>query len=181
VRGLAMKCPCCARENLPGADLCVSCGQDLTGPQRSQRLSVMEQRLLDTSLVALRPKAPIFVQPRTRLAAAIAQLCANHIGCLLVGDDGHVRGIFSERDALLRTAHRFEEVARAPVADFMTPEPEMLELDAPIAFALHRMCTHDFRHLPLTRGGLVVGLVSLRDVVAFLARWHPDLLTPGRN
>lgn len=175
-----MRCPDCGRENLPGNETCDGCGQDLTVHETAKRLSTVEVSLLETSLAALRPKPPIFVPPDCPLVDAVARLCANHIGCVLVGDDAHVLGIFSERDALLRAAHRFEQVAHRPVSELMTPDPEMLEADTPIAFALNLMSTRDFRHLPVTRSGLVVGLVSLRDVIAFMARWYPDLLAQGR-
>lgn len=171
-----MNCPDCDRENLPGNETCDNCGQDLTVPQRARRLSVVEVSILETSLTALRPKPPIFVAPECPLADAVARLCANHIGCVLIGDDANVQGIFSERDALLRTAHRYDQAADQPVAEFMTPDPETLAIDTPIAYALNLMSTRDFRHLPVTRGGLVVGIVSLRDVIAYLARWYPELL-----
>jgi len=85
-------------------------------------------------------------------------------------------GIFSERDVLLRIAHRFNQVATRPIAEFMTTDPVTLEADAPIAFALNKMSSGDYRHVPVTRGGHVVGVLSLRDVLRFLSEWYPDLI-----
>lgn len=171
-----MKCPDCGKRNLAGNETCTNCGQDLTLHETPNRLSVVEVSILETSLVALRPKPPIFVSPDCAIVDVVAQLCANHIGCVLVGEDANVLGIFSERDALLRIAHRFDAVSSAPVSEFMTPAPEMLAIDTPIAYALNLMSTRDFRHLPVTRDGIVVGIVSLRDVIAYLARWYPELM-----
>ena len=172
-----MICVDCGTENLPGNEVCLNCGQDLTLLETTARLSIMEVSILESSLVALRPKAPIFVRPDCTVGDAIANLCANHIGCVLIGDDFEVEGIFSERDALLRTADRYDQVVDSPVRDFMTPDPVMLELDTPMAYALNIMSTRDFRHLPVKREGLVIGIVSLRDVIAYLARWYPNLLS----
>ena len=58
----------------------------------------------------------------------------------------------------------------------MTTEPETLEADAPIAFALNKMSSGDYRHVPVMRDGHVEGVVSLRDVLRFLSEWYPDLI-----
>ena len=67
---------------------------------------------------------------------------------MLVGEPDDLQGIFSERDALLRIAHRYDATSSRPIADFMTLDPETLDADAPIAFALNRMSSGDYRHIP---------------------------------
>ena len=46
---------------------------------------------------------------------------------------------------------------------------------------LNRMSVGDYRHIPVTRGGVVVGVISVRDLLAFLDEEYPGLLseTPG--
>ena len=95
------------------------------------------------------------------------------------GDGLHESSILSERDLLLRVGERYEELAGNPVSEFMSPDPETLEAEHPVAFALNRMAVGDFRHLPITRDGVLAGIVSLRDVLGLLADWYPDLLVPA--
>ena len=61
----------------------------------------------------------------------------------------------------------------------MTSDPETLEADVPIAFAVNKMYSGDYRHVPITRGGRVEGVISLRDVLRFLGEWYPDLIPSG--
>lgn len=50
------------------------------------------------------------------------------------------------------------------VIAFMTPFPYSVEVDAPLAEAHKLMREHDFRHLPVTSGGALVGILSDRDI-----------------
>lgn len=171
-----MICPYCGTDNIQGVDACEHCGQDLTRFDRPRGRSPIEATLMEESLERLAPKPPVMVPPSTTVREAVAMLCEKRIGCVLVGEDGVATGIFSERDVLLRTAHRHEQVADQPVAEFMTADPEGLEIDSTIAYAVNRMSLGDFRHLPVTRDGKLVGIVSLRDILRFLGEWYPDLI-----
>ena len=50
----------------------------------------------------------------------------------------------------------------------MTPNPETLRVQDKIAFALHRMNVGGFRHVPVTDGGKLAGVISIRDILAYL-------------
>jgi CBS domain-containing protein len=74
-------------------------------------------------------------------------------------------GILSERDLLTRVAGLVENYAERTVAEFMTPEPESVQIQDRLAFALHKMDTGGYRHLPVLREGKPVGMISVRDVM----------------
>ena len=52
-----------------------------------------------------------------------------------------------------------------PVSDYMTPAPEFLRPDSDLADAAHLMLELGVRHLPIMRGGRLVGVLSMRDVL----------------
>ncbi len=52
-----------------------------------------------------------------------------------------------------------------PVADYMTAAPECLGPDSELADAAQLMLGLGIRHLPIVRGGLLVGVLSIRDVL----------------
>ena len=171
-----MICPDCKHDNVPGEDECSNCGQDLTGFDQPAGSSPLETTIMEASLAQLWPKSPVMVAADTAVSEAIETMRRHEIGCVLIGRPDELQGIFSERDALLRVAHRYDEVASMEIGEFMTREPETLEADAPIAYALNKMSSGDYRHVPVTRDGRVEGIISLRDVLRFLSEWYPDLI-----
>lgn len=172
-----MHCPYCNAWNNDGAESCENCQQDLTTlDQQPDPGSLMEASIMESHLYRLKPKKPVIVPENTTVAEAIDKLRELRIGCVLVGTVEHVAGIFSERDVLIRVKDRYEEAATFPVSSFMTTEFEKLDMETPIAFALNRMAIGNIRHLPVTRNGLLAGIISLRDVLRFMNEWYPDLI-----
>jgi CBS domain-containing protein len=55
----------------------------------------------------------------------------------------------------------------------MTPAPEVLRPDSELADATHRMLELGIRHLPIVRGGRLVGVLSIRDLLDAELH-HPD-------
>ncbi len=47
---------------------------------------------------------------------------------------------------------------------YMSPSPHTIGSDQPLSVAHQVMHRHDIRHLPVLRGGRIVGVVSLRDL-----------------
>ncbi len=54
------------------------------------------------------------------------------------------------------------------VIAFMTPFPYTVDADAPLAVAHRLMREHNFRHLPVTSGGALVGILTDRDIKLIL-------------
>jgi len=51
----------------------------------------------------------------------------------------------------------------------MTHEPVTLEAKDKIAFALHKMHVGGYRHLPIMTDGKLTGVISIRDILNYLA------------
>ncbi len=169
-------CPQCERTIPDPDDACPECSLDLRRVVWPiVRNDLFDVSLLTETLASLRPAVPVVLPPDTTVAAAVEQLCHHRIGCILVGREDEIVGIFSERDAMLRVAERYEEASTAPLAEVMTPMPQMLDIDTPIAFALNLMANGGFRHVPVTKSGALVGVISVRDLLVFLNERYPDL------
>jgi CBS domain-containing protein len=112
------------------------------------------------------------VAPAAPLTEAIEMMREHHVGCVLVVDHGRLVGILTERDVLLK-AH-VADVSR-PVSELMTSEPETLDVDDPIVWALNRMSVGGYRHVPLVDGdGRPVGIVSVKDIVHYIVSFFPN-------
>ena len=107
----------------------------------------------------------ISVQPHRTLAEAIRTLSEKRIGAVVVmGADGALVGILSERDIIRRCIAQGADPATTLVADAMTPSPETVAATDGVADAFARMTDGRFRHLPVMEGGRCIGLLSVRDV-----------------
>ncbi len=120
----------------------------------------------------LNPRSPVCVPPDAALRDAIGMMREHHIGCVLVVDGDRLLGILTERDLLLKV--EIADLAK-PIAEFMTPAPETLQLDDPIVWALNRMSVGGYRHVPLVdREGKPVGIVSVKDIVHYIVAFFPN-------
>lgn len=167
-----MICPDCGHENIEGVDLCEACQQPLDHLSEPQAASDIEEKLRERplrDLVKSRDQ-PVCVTPRTPVGEVLNLLVAHRIGCVLVVEGDKLTGIFSERDALLRLGADAASLADSPVAEFMTPNPEALEIDAKIVFALHKMDVGHYRHVPVLEKGRVRGIISVRDILRYITQ-----------
>jgi CBS domain-containing protein len=172
-----MRCPSCGYDNADGLLACEICHDPLTlsvggGCEGDGELA--ESVRVDP-LATLNPVPAVTVPPTTTVAEAVRLLAEKNIGCLLVVWSDTLLGIFSERDVLMRIGTRYEELAGQPIRHFMTPAPETLTPEDSIAFALNRMDVNDFRHIPIERNEQVVGIISVRDVLAYVTQQFPEL------
>lgn len=111
------------------------------------------------------------VAPGDTLQHAIEQLREHKIGAILVVDGGKMVGILSERDVVSELAERGADGLSTPVSQVMTAEPKTCAPSDPLLKVIKQMSDGGFRHMPVTDiGKNLIGLVSIRDVVAFRLR-----------
>ncbi|NOZ49982.1 MAG: CBS domain-containing protein [Chloroflexi bacterium] len=133
--------------------------------------SELEERLGDMDIAALKPHAPILVADSARVDHAVQLMQKHNIGCLLVTSaDGHLSGILTENDVTNRILGHDVDTHASTVAEYMTVDPVALGLDTPVIESLHLISTYGFRHLPVVdEHGLPLGILSVRDIIHFLA------------
>jgi CBS domain-containing protein len=79
-------------------------------------------------------------------------------------------GILTDRDLVIRVLAAGRDPGETRVGDVMTPHPTSVEEETPIETALALMKSGAFRRLPVVdRGGRLVGLVSLDDILLLLS------------
>lgn len=114
---------------------------------------------------------PITVTPGESIVSVMVEIVARGIGCLPVvsAQDGSLLGIVTETD-LLRAFHgacasgRLGEHGNPLVGEHMTADPIACGPVASLADAT-RLCRRNFiRHVPVVKGGRLVGVVSDRDI-----------------
>jgi|SRR5262245_22676188 len=107
----------------------------------------------------------ITVAPEDTLGEVADKMVALNVGAVVVKDFGKLIGILTERDLLKAMAARVHS-SEARVRQFMTENPVTVSREMDCEEAERLMLDKGFRHLPITDGDDVVGVVSLRRVVA---------------
>jgi CBS domain-containing protein len=170
-----MICPNCGHDNLPGDEECSRCLQDLTQLDRPAAQDRVELSLMEDSVGSLHPPEPIVTGPGTSVSAAIQMMLKQDIGALLVVDQaGKLLGIFSERDLMAKVANSDADYTELTVGDFMTADPECVNADDTLAFALHKMDVGGYRHLPVLHEGKPAAVISVRDLLRHITRMCKD-------
>lgn len=163
-----MRCPHCGEDNIPGVDQCARCGSDLAGLDLPEAGEGVPGRLLRDRLEDLELSPPLAVPPDTSVADTVAEMRERRTGCALVFQNGRLLGAFNEHNLLRRVLLPGLDAAATPISQVMSTDPLHLEPVDPPAFAVHCMVTRDFRHLPVVSGERTLGVVSVRNILAYL-------------
>ncbi|OCX67131.1 histidine kinase [Thioclava sp. SK-1] len=109
----------------------------------------------------------ITIAPGSTIAEVAEVLSARRIGAIVVSRDGHkIDGIVSERDVVRELGKRGEACLQNTVDDIMTKKITTCERATDVVDVLTMMHEGGFRHMPVVSNGDMVGLISIRDVVA---------------
>jgi CBS domain-containing protein len=98
--------------------------------------------------------------------AALEQLAQLGIGALVVSADGkRIDGIVSERDVARGLHERGAGLLTDPVSSVMTADVHTCRPDSSVHDLAQLMTDRRVRHVPVVDGGVLVGIVSIGDVV----------------
>ena len=131
---------------------------------------------LATAQVAdLSPRPHARVGVEDAMWKVVSEMKAKGRGAVLVEDEGALVGIFTERDLLNRVDYSDALWSHVVVRDVMTPHPMVIRPDDSLSEALRRLTQGHRRHLPIVDDrGRVLGLISIRDILTYVAERFPD-------
>ena len=121
-------------------------------PHRSVRDVIANQR-------------PRTARGNTTIVAAARLMKEHGIGALMIVEDGHLAGIFTERDAVFRVLAASRDPKTTRLADIMTPKPKTIGPDKAVGHALLMMYDGGFHHVPVVERGKPIGMISARDAL----------------
>lgn len=126
----------------------------------------LAEQSLETPLGELGLRAPVTCRPDSPLRQALEEMHKRRIGSIIVaGADGQVAGILTRYDVLGRVTLG-EVPLDTPVGQVMVQPVHVLTTSHTAQDAALLMSRHGIRHVPVTRGGSLVGVVSERDLFA---------------
>jgi CBS domain-containing protein len=105
------------------------------------------------------------VPPSATVMEAVRKMKDNDIGAVAVLDDGILRGMFSERDVMLRIVLKKKNPEKTKVRDVMTTQVVAISTDTTADEAVKLMWEAHIGHLPVVRrDGKVEGIVEIRNL-----------------
>ena len=113
-----------------------------------------------------KPEAGVItITPDAGVRELLAKLAEHNVGALIVSSDGEtVEGIVSERD-VVRHLHHDGTVVNNTVGAIMTEVVETTAPDSTLDDLMEVMTRRRIRHVPVVKDGVLVGIVSIGDVV----------------
>lgn len=108
----------------------------------------------------------VTVSPDRTLQEVAGILNENRIGAVVVlGMEGRVTGIFTERDLVRAIAAKGATVLSQPIKSTMTSNVQRCREDFTVDQLMNMMSSGRFRHVPVEEDGKLVGIISIGDVV----------------
>jgi CBS domain-containing protein len=165
-----MKCRACGHENIDGVDRCEECMEPFRDQDVPRPKGGLQARIMLDPIGQLCTPNPASVVESDTISHAVEVMKSRHAGCVLVLQEGKLKGILTEFDLLFKLAGREHALDRIFVSELMTPNAESVDEDCSIAYALNMMSVGGYRHLPVIRDDRVVGILSIKDLFAYLKK-----------
>ena len=117
----------------------------------------------------------IVLNEQATLREAIDNIQKYHIGCILLENNHKITGIFTERDIVQNIVGNRHDLEKECIANYMTKSPDVLHLHDPIAFALNKMISGGYRHIPIVdKKDKPIGIITMQDIINHLGDYFFD-------
>ena len=111
------------------------------------------------------------IDPDISLCDAAKMMKQERIGCLLVEEHNHFVGVVSESDLVRRGMAEGRDPRLEKIRGIMSSPIISIEIDRAASEASDMMSEKGVRHLGVTDGGKIVGILSVRDLLRYYKNW----------
>jgi len=116
------------------------------------------------------------VRPDDTVYEALEALAGYEAGALMVMDQGRLVGVFSERDYTRKIALQGRNSRTAQVRDIMTSQVITVGPKTGTRECMALMSEKRIRHLPVLDGNVVLGMISIRDLMDDIIEEHENTI-----
>lgn len=113
----------------------------------------------------------------TPIIEAAGKMSAERVGSLFIEKKGELVGIITESDVVKKAVATGSELGNLTVERIMTYPIKTIESDRSMQDAHDMMADLGVRHLGVTEGGKIVGLISVRDLLVYFKRVSEPKIT----
>lgn len=105
------------------------------------------------------------LKPENRVIDSLFLMAEKNISCILIMNQEHLAGIFSERDYARKVVIKGKNSNETLLKEVMTDNLITISPKTGLDECMQLMTDHRIRHLPIVDNNKVVGLISIGDVV----------------
>jgi CBS domain-containing protein len=103
------------------------------------------------------------------VADVVSEMSMRNIGAAVITDETGPVGIFTERDLLKRVAAKGLNPGKTTVSKAMTAKIDSVAPDDDLMEVARQMVKGNFRHITVTDGRNLAGILSMKDVLRSIA------------
>ncbi|AWK04294.1 histidine kinase [Flavobacterium crocinum] len=107
---------------------------------------------------------------------ALKVMGEKNIGAILIIDDNNLKGILSERDYARKIVLKDKSSKETSVHEIMESNVFTVKLSDNLEDCMELMSEKRIRHLPVLEDGIVVGIISISDVVKAIIEIQKDTI-----
>lgn len=116
------------------------------------------------------------VLPYITVYEAIKVMCEKNIGAILVMQDSSLKGIISERDYARKVVLRDKTSKDTLVHEIMETDFIAVKPSDSIDYCMELISSKRVRHLPVLEDNILVGIISIGDVVQAIIEVQKDTI-----
>jgi len=136
-----------------------------TNHQTKELLSEGEARL--SEILDGKARKVVEVDHQSSVALAVERMCFHKVGAVVVVNQSEPVGLFTERDLMHRVVNQNEDPVATPIRSVMTTPYAVGSPGMSVIEAAELMSDNRIRHLPVYDEGIMIGMVSSGDILAF--------------
>ena len=123
-------------------------------------------------------REPLIIELGTCLENVLENMQKTNNNCVLTLSNDRLNGILTERDILLKVTGKGYDLQLTTIDEFITPNPEYVSPEDPLAYALNKMYVGGFRNVPVVNDEMYpIGIISISDIISTIADYfHNEII-----
>ena len=107
---------------------------------------------------------------------ALTVMSEKNIGAILIIEDTVLKGVLSERDYARKIVLKAKSSKKAFVHEIMETDVVTVSPSDNLEYCMELMSTKRVRHLPVLENNIVIGIISISDVVKAIIEMQKDTI-----
>ena len=107
---------------------------------------------------------------------ALTVMSEKNIGAILIIEDAVLKGVLSERDYARKIVLKAKSSKKAFVYEIMETDVVTVNPYDNLEYCMELMSTKRVRHLPVLENNIVIGIISISDVVKAIIEMQKDTI-----